>query len=74
MATVKLQGIYISIHAPAKGATVLMPLFPLIGSISIHAPAKGATAAISTPSLDASISIHAPAKGATGDVFEICIA
>ena len=33
----------ISIHAPAKGATVISVLFSLGIRISIHAPAKGAT-------------------------------
>ena len=34
----------ISIHAPAKGATVSIKLLlPLYSTISIHAPAKGAT-------------------------------
>ena len=56
---------YISIHAPAKGATVLYLHGLDNNSISIHAPAKGATSLglkISVPIL---ISIHAPAKGAT---------
>ena len=34
---------YISIHAPAKGATVLYLHGLDNNSISIHAPAKGAT-------------------------------
>ena len=34
---------WISIHAPAKGATCLFVRFPTIVAISIHAPAKGAT-------------------------------
>ena len=33
----------ISIHAPAKGATALLPATAGITVISIHAPAKGAT-------------------------------
>ena len=33
----------ISIHAPAKGATILTGLFSISSFISIHAPAKGAT-------------------------------
>ena len=33
----------ISIHAPAKGATVVWVLPLLLHMISIHAPAKGAT-------------------------------
>ena len=34
---------YISIHAPAKGATVFTRSFSSFIAISIHAPAKGAT-------------------------------
>ena len=34
---------YISIHAPAKGATFISSLPPFHPNISIHAPAKGAT-------------------------------
>ena len=33
----------ISIHAPAKGATIFMLFFVTHVLISIHAPAKGAT-------------------------------
>ena len=55
----------VSIHAPAKGATIrgLKP----IGSrrVSIHAPAKGATSARHGASARQGVSIHAPAKGAT---------
>ena len=61
-----LQENYISIHAPAKGAT--QPGLPAGGGlgISIHAPAKGATAALPPVGQVGDISIHAPAKGATG--------
>ena len=58
---------YISIHAPAKGATLPKEVEMCRILISIHAPAKGAT----VDSLDAlasiCISIHAPAKGATAN-------
>ena len=57
---------YISIHAPAKGATC-ESLYIVISRlvISIHAPAKGATY-VWQRTMDAyTISIHAPAKGAT---------
>ena len=55
----------ISIHAPAKGATLLIigAICPTI--ISIHAPAKGATPNFGWEMAPPSISIHAPAKGAT---------
>ena len=59
----------ISIHAPAKGAT----LFPFnrateAAPISIHAPAKGATSPSVLERIENGISIHAPAKGATLDM------
>ena len=37
------QEITVSIHAPAKGATVYMSTLSPSASVSIHAPAKGAT-------------------------------
>ena len=60
-----LQENYISIHAPAKGAT--QPGLPAGGGlgISIHAPAKGATDDRPFRTVHDFISIHAPAKGAT---------
>ena len=33
----------ISIHAPAKGATINLDIITIFYAISIHAPAKGAT-------------------------------
>ena len=55
----------ISIHAPAKGATIATQTFQRTGLISIHAPAKGATTKRAFFDKDLIISIHAPAKGAT---------
>ena len=55
----------ISIHAPAKGATILGLNYLLVLKISIHAPAKGATEISIFLFVPPSISIHAPAKGAT---------
>ena len=55
----------ISIHAPAKGATVTPADGWVKGLISIHAPAKGATLSRSRTCDAGKISIHAPAKGAT---------
>ena len=55
----------ISIHAPAKGATLWYYQYKAISSISIHAPAKGATFIHCWVLLSRLISIHAPAKGAT---------
>ncbi len=55
----------ISIHAPAKGATLGRSQDRRHGRISIHAPAKGATLGRSQDRRHGRISIHAPAKGAT---------
>ena len=55
----------ISIHAPAKGATVKRQINTAEIRISIHAPAKGATTRRAECYAAASISIHAPVKGAT---------
>ena len=55
----------ISIHAPAKGATITSKVCVRSGMISIHAPAKGATASQFESDIRIAISIHAPAKGAT---------
>ena len=38
------QDVEISIHAPARGATVLISPIDAVTPISIHAPARGATA------------------------------
>ena len=57
--------LYISIHAPAKGATAAFSASASIKRISIHAPAKGATSDENGMIEIHSISIHAPAKGAT---------
>ena len=57
--------IFISIHAPARGATLYVSPSSAAVVISIHAPARGATdTALSMDALK-SISIHAPARGAT---------
>ena len=55
----------ISIHAPARGATLCSTLCLLGICISIHAPARGATRVEDTLIPDTRISIHAPARGAT---------
>ena len=61
---------YISIHAPAWGATTCAYTLAQIDVISIHAPAWGAT---SCPrrygGSSGPISIHAPAWGATSYAF-----
>ena len=61
----------ISIHAPAKGATVQETEAACPCGISIHAPAKGATAHRQGSRLGSCISIHAPAKGATAIFHKI---
>ena len=56
---------FISIHAPAKGATrPAGSVWPRL-VISIHAPVKGATSELQRMGRYHSISIHAPVKGAT---------
>ena len=55
----------ISIHAPARGATVFLSAFGRHIRISIHAPARGATQVHLKFAPCSNISIHAPARGAT---------
>ena len=55
----------ISIHAPARGATVDIVVLRPKGDISIHAPARGATVIVRGCFGEVCISIHAPARGAT---------
>ena len=52
---------YISIHAPAWGATAQDVRDKLLDIISIHAPAWGATELFANWMLALHISIHAPA-------------
>ena len=56
---------YISIHAPAWGATVGLVNDTITLRISIHAPAWGATLLGAVEKYGKGISIHAPAWGAT---------
>ena len=56
---------FISIHAPAGGASIMMKKIYLSPSISIHAPAGGASVKSIPFSSDHPISIHAPAGGAS---------
>ena len=55
----------ISIHAPTRGATLLMPKLWHKKRISIHAPTRGATLSDNKRDIFISISIHAPTRGAT---------
>ena len=59
------SGTWISIHAPAQGATQGITLAGVLLDISIHAPAQGATKSIRPSCVRCKISIHAPAQGAT---------
>ncbi len=56
---------WISIHAPARGATEQTVLHGNKRDISIHAPARGATQLRIIIQGSVEISIHAPARGAT---------
>ena len=56
----------VSIHAPARGATINMLRTWRLWHVSIHAPARGATAAVGDIRHLGDVSIHAPARGATG--------
>ena len=67
-----IQLAMVSIHAPARGATVYLWHHPRSSMVSIHAPARGATRTdqqLYRPGL--SVSIHAPARGATFDTSMI---
>ena len=64
---VLMVAVYISIHAPARGATNHFQTCRRQISISIHAPARGATQTLSLFTHLLHISIHAPARGATSD-------
>ena len=56
---------FVSIHAPARGATTRPHTSCCTSSVSIHAPARGATFAGVRVADCAYVSIHAPARGAT---------
>ena len=55
----------VSIHAPARGATLPATQKTVFYSVSIHAPARGATNEINIQTPQINVSIHAPARGAT---------
>ena len=56
---------YVSIHAPARGATSWLRVLSITLHVSIHAPARGATRRYNLQRLAEVVSIHAPARGAT---------
>jgi len=61
---VRMQ-ISVSIHAPARGATLFINSTITILHVSIHAPARGATIWNFGSEFMGLVSIHAPARGAT---------
>ena len=63
--TINPPTLKISIHAPARGATLNANTVTKFMDISIHAPARGATQLTQEMIQGALISIHAPARGAT---------
>ena len=56
---------WVSIHAPARGATPQPMRNEGANHVSIHAPARGATLPRPFPGAGECVSIHAPARGAT---------
>ena len=61
---------WVSIHAPARGAT-RKTAFPACHTpVSIHAPARGATVFFDYMRQLPQVSIHAPARGATAEVLD----
>ena len=67
----KANTYFVSIHAPAWGATLKPAVTLGMPEVSIHAPAWGATSSSMVASCYANVSIHAPAWGATG-FFGFC--
>ena len=63
--------VIISIHAPARGATIKIFVLIFLNMISIHAPARGATHITWLKRYLEEISIHAPARGATAILSKI---
>ena len=55
----------VSIHAPTRGATLLVGLHTADTGVSIHAPTRGATLGLGVVGLIQHVSIHAPTRGAT---------
>ena len=62
--------LFISIHAPTRGATADVVDFATVDAISIHAPTRGATISPYPQPYPTSISIHAPTRGATVILME----
>ena len=68
----KGHGFAVSIHAPARGAT-LPAIYWAHRLVSIHAPARGATRSHHRSPRWSAVSIHAPARGATMQVAGLLI-
>ena len=65
MAELFKKNMDVSIHAPARGATLIAGSPRCVSAVSIHAPARGATNTPADTALLQQVSIHAPARGAT---------
>ena len=63
----------VSIHAPARGATVCARRLLLRRGVSIHAPARGATGTGFRHQGAEGVSIHAPARGATNSASALLL-
>ncbi len=61
-----VKSLPVSIHAPARGATIREAPTAAVLRVSIHAPARGATRTVRKMPGLSRVSIHAPARGATG--------
>ena len=69
-----VETLIVSIHAPARGATVTLTAKTVdLTSVSIHAPARGATMEGKISFDSETVSIHAPARGATTSYITIYI-
>ena len=57
--------LFVSIHAPTRGATKYTEHYKNFMRVSIHAPTRGATGRPQTDPQRQCVSIHAPTRGAT---------
>ena len=55
----------VSIHAPTRGATLVILVTYLLDVVSIHTPTRGATSRLCQSVHRDEVSIHAPTRGAT---------
>ena len=65
--------LFISIHAPPRGATEIAEKQDMSAGISIHAPPRGATRVLLVRHNYVFISIHAPPRGATTTFKKISV-